>query len=360
VARSVAREGWLLALEELASAEAIAYLWSGQFRAAAALAESGYERALEGGSSPNVAVWALVRGELAAARGAMTEASVWFREAIATLDGPAPLHPYQGSVARAGLDGLARVAAQTADLACAQAVMAQADVLAGPAMRLFDTWPGPVRAWIAAARGEIPAAVELAVGTAEEARQRGQAGCELIALHDAARLGAPSRVAPRLAELAAVVQGDLASLFIRHVQAQVAANGTVLDTVAASFAALGANLLAAEAAAEAAGAHRQEGRTASAAASAARAAALAAACGGARTPALTGLSEPVGLTPRELQIARMAASGLSSRVIAAQLVVAVRTVDNALGQVYAKLCIGGRAELTSVFTVPEAVAAGGE
>jgi hypothetical protein len=32
--------------------------------------------------------------------------------------------------------------------------------------------------------------------------------------------------------------------------------------------------------------------------------------------------------------------------------VAVRTVDNALGQVYAKLCIGGRAELASIFTVP--------
>ena len=132
-----------------------------------------------------------------------------------------------------------------------------------------------------------------------------------------------------------------------------------LDTTAASFAALGANLLAAEAAAEAAGAHQRAGRTASAAASAARAAALAATCEGARTPALTGLNEPVGLTPRELEIARMAASGLSSRAIAARLVVAVRTVDNALGQVYAKLCIGGRAELSSIFTVPETALAAG-
>ena len=41
----------------------------------------------------------------------------------------------------------------------------------------------------------------------------------------------------------------------------------------------------------------------------------------------------------------MAASGLPSRAIAARLVVAVRTVDNALGQVYAKLRIGGRDEL---------------
>ena len=48
----------------------------------------------------------------------------------------------------------------------------------------------------------------------------------------------------------------------------------------------------------------------------------------------------------------MAASGLSSRAIAARLVVAVRTVDNALGQVYAKLRIGGRDELAPIFTVP--------
>jgi DNA-binding CsgD family transcriptional regulator len=357
--RPAAGEGWLLALDELASTQAIAYLWSGQFSATADLAESGYQRALEVRSSPNVAVWALVRGQLAAARGAMTEACVWLREAIATLDGPAPLHPYQGSIARAGLDALARVAALTADLPVAQAALAQADSLAGPSIRLFDTWPGPIHAWIAAARGEIPAAVDLALDTATEARQRGQAGCELNALHDAARLGVPARVASRLAELATVVQGDLASLFVRHVQALVAGSGTGLDKTATSFAALGANLLAAEAAAEAAGAHQRIGRTASAAASAARAAALAATCQGARTPALTGLNEPVSLTPRELEIAKMAASGLSSRAIAARLVVAVRTVDNALGQVYAKLCIAGRAELSPIFTLPEVALAAG-
>ena len=354
-----AGESWLLALDELASTQAIAYLWSGQFAAAASLAETGYQRALEVRSSPNVAVWALVRGQLAAARGAMAEASVWLREAIATLDGPAPLHPYQGSIARAGLDALARVAALTADPAGARAALAQAGALAGPPIQLFDTWPGPVHAWIAAARGETLAAVDLALETAAEARRRGQAGCELNALHDAARLGAPARVAPRLAELAAEVQGDLASLFIRHVQALVAASGAGLDQTAASFAALGANLLAAEAAAEAAGAHQRAGRTASAAVSAARAAALAATCQGARTPALARLDEPVSLTPRELEIARMAASGLSSRAIAARLVVAVRTVDNALGQVYAKLCIAGRTELSSVFALPEATLAAG-
>lgn len=360
LARPAAGESWLLALDELAATKAIAHLWSGQFAAAAALAESGYQRALDTRSPPNVALWALVRGQLAVARGAMTEASVWLREAVTTLGGPAPLHPYQGSIARAGFDALARVAALTADPAAAQAALAQAEALAGPPMRLFDTWPGPVRAWVAAARGEIRAAVDLALDTAAEARRRGQPGCELVALHDVARLGAPARAAERLAELEAMVQGELASLLIRHVRALAASSGAPLDGIAASFEALGANLLAAEASAAAAGAYRRAGRAGRAAVSAARAAALAAMCEGARTPALTGLEESAGLTPRELEIARMAATGLSSRAIAARLVVAVRTVDNALGQVYAKLCIGGRTELAAIFPGPGGAFAPGE
>lgn len=352
VARPVAGEGWLLALDELAATQAIAHLWSGQFATAATLAKSGYQQALDARSSPNVALWAVVRGQLAGARGAMTEASVWLREAVTILRRSAPLHPYQGSIARVGFDTLALVSALTADPAGAQAALDQAEALAGPPIRLFDTWPGPVRAWVAAARGQMPAAVDLALSTAAEARRRGQPGCELIALHDAARLGAAARVATRAGELEAMVQGDLASLFVRHAHALTDADAMVLDDIAASFAALGANLLAAEAWAAAAGAYRRAGRAGSAATSAARAAALAATCEGARTPALTGLHEPVGLTPRELEMARMAAGGLSSRAIAAQLVVAVRTVDNALGQVYTKLCIGGRAELAAIFAVP--------
>ena len=62
LARAGSWEGWLLALDELAAAQAIAYLWRGQFAAAATLAESGYQRALEARSPPNVALWAVVRG----------------------------------------------------------------------------------------------------------------------------------------------------------------------------------------------------------------------------------------------------------------------------------------------------------
>ncbi len=353
LARQSPGGGWLLALEELAATQATAHLRSGQLAVAAALAETGYQRALAARSPVSVAIWALVRGGVAEAQGAVATASGWMREVVGIVGGPARLHPYQRFITRVALDALARATAIAGDLDCAQTALAQADELTGPAMRLFDTWSGPINAWVTAARGDVPAAVELALSTAAEARQCGQVGCELIALHDVARLGAPTRVAARLPQLATDVQGELAPVFARHVEALLAADGTALDEVAASFAALGTTLLAAEAATAAAGAHRRAGRTGSAAASAVRATALAAACEGARTPALTRLDEPVGLTPRELEIARLAASGLSSRAIAAQLVVAVRTVDNALGQVYAKLGIGRRDELAPIFTVSE-------
>ena len=70
-----------------------------------------------------------------------------------------------------------------------------------------------------------------------------------------------------------------------------------------------------------------------------------AACEGAHTPALDLLIKPPDLTPREQEIAGLAARGLSSRAIAERLVISVRTVDNALQHVYGKLGLTSRAEL---------------
>ena len=48
------------------------------------------------------------------------------------------------------------------------------------------------------------------------------------------------------------------------------------------------------------------------------------------------------LTPREREIALLAAQGLSSRGIADRLVLSVRTVDNHLQSAYRKLGVSGR------------------
>jgi len=81
---------------------------------------------------------------------------------------------------------------------------------------------------------------------------------------------------------------------------------------------------------------------------------LAAQCEGACTAALD-LLQPRDLTPRELEIATMAAHGLSSKAIAERLVVSVRTVDNTLHQVYAKLAVSNRAALRPLLIAPESL-----
>jgi DNA-binding CsgD family transcriptional regulator len=77
-------------------------------------------------------------------------------------------------------------------------------------------------------------------------------------------------------------------------------------------------------------------------------------CEGARPPtppgAWAGPSDE--LTPREHEIAVLAARGLSSREIADRLVVSVRTVDNTLLRAYRKLGISRRGELAGVVTRP--------
>jgi DNA-binding CsgD family transcriptional regulator len=51
------------------------------------------------------------------------------------------------------------------------------------------------------------------------------------------------------------------------------------------------------------------------------------------------------LTPRERAVARLAASGLTNRQIAAELMLSVKTVENHLTHVFAKRGVRSRAEL---------------
>jgi DNA-binding CsgD family transcriptional regulator len=56
-------------------------------------------------------------------------------------------------------------------------------------------------------------------------------------------------------------------------------------------------------------------------------------------------ARPATLTDREWEVARLVAEGRSNKQIAADLHLSVRTVENHLSHVYAKLGLGGRAEL---------------
>ena len=76
-----------------------------------------------------------------------------------------------------------------------------------------------------------------------------------------------------------------------------------------------------------------------------RSAILAGQCEGTRTPALIAATAAASLTARELEVAMLAARGLTSQEIARQLVLSARTVDHHLQHAYEKLGITRRKQL---------------
>ena len=128
-------------------------------------------------------------------------------------------------------------------------------------------------------------------------------------------------------------------------RALAADDGDQLDAASEAFVVMGARLFAAEAATSAAAAHRRAGAERRAAASEQTARRLAAECQGASTPALRGGGAADPLTRREHEVAGLAVLGHTNREIADHLVVSVRTVENHLQRVYAKLGVTSRDEL---------------
>jgi DNA-binding CsgD family transcriptional regulator len=106
-------------------------------------------------------------------------------------------------------------------------------------------------------------------------------------------------------------------------------------------------LLAAEAASAAAGAHQRAGRTDDARFAWERAAALAAGCAGAQTPLLNLNRFGEVLTPREREVAALAAV-LPNREIADRLGLSVNTVNNTLSRAFPKLGITNRKQLAGM------------
>jgi DNA-binding CsgD family transcriptional regulator len=209
----------------------------------------------------------------------------------------------------------------------------------------FPGWGGAAQVWLAGLVGQMTEAERVALEVAEGP---GALGTRVAALHTAVRLGMTGPVTDRLDDLARQTTSELLTLYAARGRALADDDGDALDHVADRFAAAGLLLDAAETAAQAAIVHRTHGATGSGGGSASRARAWAESCEDASTPALEQLDGVADLTRREMEIASLAASGLTSKAIASQLVVSVRTVDNILRMVYAKLGVSGRGDLAQV------------
>jgi DNA-binding CsgD family transcriptional regulator len=210
----------------------------------------------------------------------------------------------------------------------------------GPQLRIAESW-------LAAAEGNVSAAIELALDAARQAAESRQTAIEMLALHDAVRFGDQTCL-DQLVELASRTGGKLASAIAAHASAVRDHDAVRLCESAQRFEQIGALLSAADASAQAAVAFEagdDRRRSMEAAAAATR---IAAECGGIRTPALELAAHPLPLTVREREIANLVAAGLSNKDIADRLVVSVRTVEGHLYRACIKLDISDREDLATM------------
>src|SRR5262249_19858639 len=159
----------------------------------------------------------------------------------------------------------------------------------------------------------------------EEARRLGAGQVALEAAVDLARIGEFDTAQSVLAELDVV--GPLTDARRAVINALAADDVDGLAGAADALERLGALLHAAQATAQRPRPARQ---AALADAAAGRSGQLAARCQGAATPALQDKAASSSVSARELEVARLAAAGLSNKAIADKLVVSERTVENLL------------------------------
>jgi DNA-binding CsgD family transcriptional regulator len=303
------------------------------------LADEHYERAVHGLDRHGQAWMALMRarGHLAAGRPATVarlarEAAVVFGDVR-----------HQSTSWAFGL--LALAAGQLGDVSTAAAAVEDLSTVESSPVRVGQAEVARGRAWALVADGRISAAADVLRVAADGAAQRGQALPVVAALYDLSRLGAAAEVVTRLEEMEGSIEGRLFPMQLRHVRALVLDDPARLDAVAVELAELGATLFAAEAATSASVSHRRRGAARAAATSEQMARRLAGSCEGAVTPALAAEPGTDPLTRREREVAGLAARGRTNREIADDLIVSVRTVENHLQRVYAKLGVSSRDDL---------------
>lgn len=328
------------ARNQIEVAACVAYLATGRPLAAARIAAAGYRVAGHGGTAPMMAnAWALFGGIAAATQGELADADRLLAEAVAGFTAHDTFR-----LLRCCLAAHAWVHALLGRPERATVLMTRADGLDNGTNQAFEPWIAGWRAWVAHADGDTATARQHAARAAELAAAAGTPGIEALARYDQIRLGAVADLT-RLAALTTAPTTVLATA----ARALADGDGPALARAAATLAGLGLRLHAAELATATARLARRDGQTGRAAVAAAHAAELRAARPPARTPLLADNEIGIRLTPREWQIAQLAARHTSPQ-IARRLSLATATVNNTLARAYTKLGITSRTQLRALLT----------
>lgn len=205
---------------------------------------------------------------------------------------------------------------------------------------------------VAAAEGASAEAARTAIAAADLARERGHHGYQVMALQQALQFGVTG-LRSRVADAARAVEGPRARAAHLLASALDEGDAAALCGVSADYERMGDLIAAADTAALAAAAFERDGVRPSAQEARLRVRRLSDAAEGACTGTMRRCLRELPLTPREWEIAELAARGGSSRDIARRLVVSVRTVEGHLYRIYGKLGLTGRDELAVVLGAPD-------
>jgi DNA-binding CsgD family transcriptional regulator len=333
--------GERLSMSWAQTARAVSYLQAGRISEMEQRAQAQHQLAVQLNDRYGQGAAAAALGWVALPRGQLTAAISRFRESSSALESADLLGPRMHA-----LCGLIEALAISGDPDAAADVLAEAQRVAGN-----DGW-GELRlavpaAWVTAAQGDVGRSLKELRVAGDQARSKDLLSFELKAWESSARLGSTD-VTAEAADLARRMEGPLVSVVAAHAAALAggaAGSGGALDEVAARYESLTLFLNAAECSAQASRAHARAGVPRRAATSSARAHDFLRGYRGPRPLGMALALAPAELTRREREVAMLAVTGRSSRAIANQLCLSVRTVESHLARVYSKMGITGRSDL---------------
>ena len=280
---------------------------------------------------------ALFAGDLNAAR---VDLEAAFDEFM--VEGPMSGALYRFSVV------YAEVAARSGDRPTASALHEKIDHYRHPTFQYVEPDRLLAEAWYAAMQGHVTEAQRNAHQAAEFARVHSQHAREVYSLQTALQFGAASPdLTRRVRELAATVSGPRATVVHDYAVAAEKKDPCAIQSVALRFEEIGDRLAAADAYAQAGRIFTEHNFRGSALGAINRVSAIVRSTG-AVSPAITAAMHPLPLSSREREVAQMASSGMSNRLIAQSLRISQRTVEGHIYRTCSKLGAAGRRDLAAI------------
>ncbi|MFC7446635.1 helix-turn-helix transcriptional regulator [Rhodococcus daqingensis] len=325
--------------------EILALIYAGRYDQAETCARRYLELARN-----NDAMWfgmSSLLGKLELARGRLAEAGRRLEEATS---GPGRSNPQWRVLANLLLAQCLALSGRRIE---AMAAVERAEDAFGENTALYRADLGITRSWLAAGSGDLGRAIGLARRAADHASELGLFAVAAEAVHTAVRFG-DRACGARLTALSNMVDGSLIAPMTTQAIAAEAADGYGLLSAAAQFDHLGSRLLAADAFAQSAAAFRRTGNRRAELRASTRAYTLARMCGDACTPAILAAAGPLPLTPREHEVAVLAAARLTNHEIADRLAVSTRTVEGHIYHIYMKLDVPDREGLADMILMETA------